>query len=305
MKAKQRKLLKEKNSKIEQEQLDKKSENQIFSNQKPAVSAINPGLPTDSENENMVSNPIIKRSSIITQLKAPIAANNQDSSTNINNNLFFKEKELKPTLSSKKNSNKYILSQKQENFDNFLESTNPNKPDIKERKEDLNKMIQILNLKISSDKFEIKENEKYKESKKEYEKLKKILINEEKNLNELLNNNKITTQSYIEKIIYLQNQLINSPQGDILSLKESNKLDEVQINNLIDTIYKNKEEFEIEKEEIKILINTQIEPIKNELIKEIEKIRNLKNELIHLKGKELPQEIKKKIQVVLKYKNGL
>ena len=176
MKAKQRKLLKEKNSKIEQEQLDKKSENQIFSNQKPAVSAINPGLPTDSENENMVSNPIIKRSSIITQLKAPFAANNQDSSTNINNNLFFKEKELKPTLSSKKNSNKYILSQKQENFDNFLESTNPNKPDIKERKEDLNKMIQILNLKISSDKFEIKENEKYKESKKEYEKLKKIFL---------------------------------------------------------------------------------------------------------------------------------
>jgi hypothetical protein len=305
MKAKQRKLLKEKNSKIEQEQLDKKHENQIFSNQKPAVSAINPGLPTDSENENMVSNPIIKRSSIITQLKAPIAANNQDSSTNINNNLFFKEKELKPTLSSKKNSNKYILSQKQENFDNFLESTNPNKPDLKERKEDLNKMIQILNLKISSDKFEIKENEKYKESKKEYEKLKKILINEENNLNELLNNNKITTQSYIEKIIYLQNQLINSPQGDILSLKESNKLDEVQINNLIDTIYKNKEEFEIEKEEIKILINTQIEPIKNELIKEIEKVKKLKNELIQLKGKELPLEIKNKIQIVLKYKNGL
>ena len=302
MNAKQRKLLKEKKFKEEQEKLKIKKEKQIISNQKPAVSAINPGLPTDSENENIVRNPVIKRSSIITQFKAPVAANNQDSATNINNNLFFKEKDLNK---SRKYSNKYLWSQNEENFNNFLETTNPNKPNATERNKDLNKMIRILNLKTTSDKFEIKENEKYKESKKEYEKLKKKLNNEEKNLNELINNNKNITQSYIEKIIYLQNQLINSPQGDILSLEETNKLDEIQINNLIDTIYKNKEEYENEKEEIKILINTQIEPIKNELIKEIEKIRNLKNELIHLKGKELPQEIKKKIQVVLKYKNGL
>ena len=298
MNAKQRKLLKEKKFKEEQEKLKIKKEKQIISNQKPAVSAINPGLPTDSENENIVRNPVIKRSSIITQFKAPVAANNQDSATNINNNLFFKEKDLNK-------SNKYLLSQNEENFNNFLELTNPNKPDITERNKNLNKMIRMLNLKATPDKFEIKENEKYKESKKEYEKLKKILNNEEKNLNDLINNNKITTQSYIEKIIYLQNQLINSPQGDILALEETNKLDEIQINNLIDTIYKNKEEYEIEKEEIKILIESQIDPIKNELIKEIEKIKNLKNELIKLKDKELPQEIKKKIQVVLKYKNGL
>jgi len=298
MNAKQRKLLKEKKFKEEQEKLKIKNEIQMISNQKPAVSANNPGLPTDSENENIVRNPVIKRSSIITQFKAPVAANNQDSATNINNNLFFKEKDLNK-------SNKYLLSQNEENFNNFLELTNPNKPDITERNKNLNKMIRMLNLKATPDKFEIKENEKYKESKKEYEKLKKILNNEEKNLNDLINNNKITTQSYIEKIIYLQNQLINSPQGDILALEETNKLDEIQINNLIDTIYKNKEEYEIEKEEIKILIESQIDPIKNELIKEIEKIKNLKNELIKLKDKELPQEIKKKIQVVLKYKNGL
>ena len=298
MNAKQRKLLKEKKFKEEQEKLKIKNEIQMISNQKPAVSANNPGLPTDSENENIVRNPVIKRSSIITQFKAPVAANNQDSATNINNNLFFKEKDLNK-------SNKYLLSQNEENFNNFLELTNPNKPDITERNKNLNKMIRMLNLKATPDKFEIKENEKYKESKKEYEKLKKILNNEEKNLNDLINNNKITTQSYIEKIIYLQNQLINSPQGDILALEETNKLDEIQINNLIDTIYKNKEEYEIEKEEIKILIDSQIDPIKNELIKEIEKIKNLKNELIKLKDKELPQEIKKKIQVVLKYKNGL
>ena len=298
MNAKQRKLLKEKKFKEEQEKLKIKNEIQMISNQKPAVSANNPGLPTDSENENIVRNPVIKRSSIITQFKAPFAANNQDSATNINNNLFFKEKDLNK-------SNKYLLSQNEENFNNFLELTNPNKPDITERNKNLNKMIRMLNLKATPDKFEIKENEKYKESKKEYEKLKKILNNEEKNLNDLINNNKITTQSYIEKIIYLQNQLINSPQGDILALEETNKLDEIQINNLIDTIYKNKEEYEIEKEEIKILIDSQIDPIKNELIKEIEKIKNLKNELKKLKDKELPQEIKKKIQVVLKYKNGL
>ena len=298
MNAKQRKLLKEKKFKEEQEKLKIKNEIQMISNQKPAVSANNPGLPTDSENENIVRNPVIKRSSIITQFKAPVAANNQDSATNINNNLFFKEKDLNK-------SNKYLLSQNEENFNNFLELTNPNKPDITERNKNLNKMIRMLNLKATPDKFEIKENEKYKESKKEYEKLKKILNNEEKNLNDLINNNKITTQSYIEKIIYLKNQLINSPQGDILALEETNKLDEIQINNLIDTIYKNKEEYEIEKEEIKILIESQIDPIKNELIKEIEKIKNLKNELIKLKDKELQKKIKKKIQVVLKYKNGL
>ena len=256
MNAKQRKLLKEKKFKEEQEKLKIKNEIQMISNQKPAVSANNPGLPTDSENENIVRNPVIKRSSIITQFKAPVAANNQDSATNINNNLFFKEKDLNK-------SNKYLLSQNEENFNNFLELTNPNKPDITERNKNLNKMIRMLNLKATPDKFEIKENEKYKESKKEYEKLKKILNNEEKNLNDLINNNKITTQSYIEKIIYLQNQLINSPQGDILALEETNKLDEIQINNLIDTIYKNKEEYEIEKEEIKILIDSQIDPIKN------------------------------------------
>lgn len=54
MNAKQRKLLKEKKFKEEQEKLKIKKEKQIISNQKPAVSAINPGLPTDSENENIV-----------------------------------------------------------------------------------------------------------------------------------------------------------------------------------------------------------------------------------------------------------
>ncbi len=171
-----------------------------------------------------------------------------------------------------------------------------------EKKEELSKMLKLLNTDISVDNFELGQNMNYIESKKELEKLQQEVKEEEKKLNILMTKNKTDIHDYIEKIMNLQNQLMNSPQWEVITLEEENKIDEVKIKNLKEKIEIIKEENEKEIEEMKKI---NFDDININIRKEIEKVRSLKEILLKFKGREIPDDITKEIEVIMKYKNGL
>ena len=163
-------------------------------------------------------------------------------------------------------------------------------------------MFKLLNTDVSIDNYEIGKNISYIESKKELDKLQEQFIEEENKLQILLSKNNTEAQKYVETIIKLQNQLLNSPQWDVITLEEENKIDEVKIKNLKEKIEIIKEENEKEIEEMKKI---DFDEINSTLRKEIEKVRSLKNTLLKFKGREIPEDITKEIEVIMKYKNGL
>ena len=227
---------------------------------------------------------------------------------------FKKENEKKKSHSKKsfsKKKSKSSLVNKKININNYPHNDNSRmsyfleqKQNLNplEKKEELSKMLKLLNTDISVDNFELGQNNNYIESKKELEMLQEEVKEEEKKLNILMTKNKTTIHDYIEKIMSLQNQLMNSPQWDVITLEEENKIDEVKIKNLKEKIEIIKEENEKEIEEMKKI---DFDEINSTLRKEIEKVRSLKNTLLKFKGREIPEDITKEIEVIMKYKNGL
>lgn len=204
-----------------------------------------------------------------------------------------------------------------ENIKNFLINTNPNKP-INEQKElEIHKMIKLMELKpkslnIKSNKEEennftynlmqkIKENKEYKDNQKEIKDLKIKIKEEENKIEMMLENNKEEIKEYIERIIKLQNNLLNSQQGDIFYFEEENKIDEIQIQNLSATYQRLTEENENEKYRINELVNGEISSLANELNEEISEIKKVKHELEVLGKKKPPRDIMKKIEVIMRY----
>ena len=182
----------------------------------------------------------------------------------------------------------------------FLDKKNNLSP--KEKKKNLSKMFKLLNTDVSIDNYEIGKNISYIESKKELDKLQEQFIEEENKLQILLSKNNTEAQKYVETIIKLQNQLLNSPQWDVITLEEENKIDDIKIKKLKEKIELMKEESEKEIEEIQ---NIKFDEINDTLRKEIEKVQNLKKTILKFKGREIPEEITKEIEVVMKYKNGI
>ena len=182
----------------------------------------------------------------------------------------------------------------------FLDKKNNLSP--KEKKKNLSKMFKLLNTDVSIDNYEIGKNVSYIESKKELDKLQEQFIEEENKLQILLSKNNTEAQKYVETIIKLQNQLLNSPQWDVITLEEENKIDDIKIKKLKEKIELMKEESEKEIEEIQ---NIKFDEINDTLRKEIEKVQNLKKTILKFKGREIPEEITKEIEVVMKYKNGI
>ena len=204
-----------------------------------------------------------------------------------------------------------------ENIKNFLINTNPNKP-INEQKElEIHKMIKLMELKpkslnIKSKKEEennftynlmqkIKENKEYKDNQKEIKDLKIKIKEEENKIEMMLENNKEEIKEYIERIIKLQNNLLNSQQGDIFYFEEEKKIDEIQIQNLSATYQRLTEENEKEKYRINKLVNGEISSLANELNEEISEIKKVKHELEVLGKKKPPRDIMKKIEVIMRY----
>ena len=210
---------------------------------------------------------------------------------------------------------------KMENIDDFLSKTTPKKLNDDEKNEEIENMVRVMNLdneyvdindynvaneahkKIISD---ITKNiqitsENYNLNKKEIKELKETIKIEENKLIKLKEKNKNDVQKYMNKIIDLQNKLYNSPQGDIAALEEAIKIDECQILNLVDTINRKKEENEVERRKMFALINREILPLQKELKSEIADVQQLKQELMQWENKTPPEDILKKIQVVMRY----
>ena len=264
---------------------------------------------------------------------------NLENSNNINNNINNINNKQSSLSSSNNSINNYnnndipsitstpnyqLLSKnyaniKNENIEEFLAKTNPDKPSDEQKESEVKKMIEVMDLRpnpknannqaiLNDEKNyaynltrKIEDNNDYYENQKEIKKLIEIVKEEEKNTEQMLERNKDEIQKYIEKIISLQNTLINSKQGDIVALEEANKIDDIQINNLSVTYQRLKEENEREKNRMLSLINKEIIPLQKELKNEIKEVQNLKNQLLKWDKKAPPRDILKKIEVVMKY----
>ena len=237
-----------------------------------------------------------------------------NNSININNDIFSVTSTPNYQILSKNFANI-----KNENIEEFLAKTNPDKPSDEQKESEVKKMIEVMelrpnpknanNIAILNDEKgyaynltqKIEDNNDYYENQKEIKKLIETVKEEEKNTEQMLERNKEEIQKYIEKIITLQNKLINSKQGDIVALEEANKIDDIQINNLSVTYQRLKEENEKEKNIMLSLINKEIIPLQKELKNEIKEVQNLKNQLLKWDKKTPPRDILKKIEVVMKY----
>ena len=206
---------------------------------------------------------------------------------------------------------------KLENIKEFLNKTNAEKPSNEQKEYEIKNMIKIMELKpkefnIKTNKEEesiftanilkkIEGNEEYEENKKEIKKLKNRIKEEENKIEKTLEKNKEEIKKYIENIIKLQNNLINSSKGDIFYLEEENKIDEIKIQNLRATHRRLIEENKQEKDRISKIINEQIPIYAKELEKEIEEVKKMKHQLEILGKKKPPNDILKKIEVVMRY----
>lgn len=214
---------------------------------------------------------------------------------------------------------KKIPTIKNENVEDFLKKTNPDKPLDEQKESEVKRMVKVMNLHpnpknannkeilndennyVSNLTQKIEDNYNYYENQKEIKELRERVKEEEEITEQKLKRNKEEIQKYIEKILSLQNNLINSKQGDIVALEEENKIYEIQINNYQVTLQRLEEENEKEKKKMHSLINEEIIPLQKELKTEINEVRNLKNQLKYLNKKVPPKDILKKIDVVMKY----
>jgi hypothetical protein len=209
---------------------------------------------------------------------------------------------------------------KNENVEEFLKKTNPKKPSDERKEAEVQRMIEIMNLRPNpkngnnktnandSDNYAYNLTQKiegttddYYTTQKEIKDLKEQVREEESKMNQMLERNKIEIQNNIEKIIELQNKLINSKQGDIVALEEANKIDVIQMNNLSVTLKRLKEENEKERTQMFNLINKEILPLKKELKNEILEVQRLKKQLLQWNKKAPPKDLLRKIEVVMKY----
>ena len=221
---------------------------------------------------------------------------------------------------SVKSSNYIFLSKnyneiKTENIKNFLIKTNPEKPTNEQKETEIQNMIKIMQLKqkYTPNKDEknygyniwkkIERNEDYIKNQQKIKDLKIKIKEEENDIEKILENNKEEIKNYNEKIIKLQNDLLNTKQGDIFYLEEENKIAEIQIQNLSATYQRLVEENKKEKENINYLLNEDIFKLTKELKKEIEEVKKIKHQIKNLGKKKPPNDIMKKIEVVMKYIN--
>jgi hypothetical protein len=253
----------------------------------------------------------------------------------ITNSNFNNNNDIRHTSSSNSNNNditsassapnysvltKNYANIKNENVEEFLKKTNPKKPSDERKEAEVQRMIEIMNLRPNpkngnnktnandSDNYAYNLTQKiegttddYYTTQKEIKDLKEQVREEESKMNQMLERNKIEIQNNIEKIIELQNKLINSKQGDIVALEEANKIDVIQMNNLSVTLKRLKEENEKERTQMFNLINKEILPLKKELKNEILEVQRLKKQLLQWNKKAPPKDLLRKIEVVMKY----
>ena len=304
-------------------------DNNINENQNNIISNNNIDLNNnEKENKNAYDSesvapiPVLQKNNI-----NPIQAENVNNNNNINHKIIsvsssshsINKNEIQSSISTPNYQflSKHYYEIKPENIKDFLINTNPDKPVIEQKELEVHKMVKLMELKpkaidIKENKEaentftynlmqKIGENKEYIENQKEIKELKIKVKEEEKKIENLLEDNKKEIKEYMEKITKLQNDLLNSQQGDIFYLEEENKIDEIQIQNLSSTLQRLNEENEREKYRINDLVNGEISFLTNDLNKEITEVQKIKRQLEALGKKKPPRDITKKIEVVMRY----
>lgn len=274
------------------------------------------------DSESVAPIPVLQKNNI-----NPIQAENVNNNNNINHKIIsvsssshsINKNEIQSSISTPNYQflSKHYYEIKPENIKDFLINTNPDKPVIEQKELEVHKMVKLMELKpkaidIKENKEaennftynlmqKIGENKEYIENQKEIKELKIKVKEEEKKIENLLEDNKKEIKEYMEKITKLQNDLLNSQQGDIFYLEEENKIDEIQIQNLSSTLQRLNEENEREKYRINDLVNGEISFLTNDLNKEITEVQKIKRQLEALGKKKPPRDITKKIEVVMRY----
>lgn len=275
------------------------------------------------DSESVAPIPVLQKNNI-----NPIQADNtNNNNNNINHKIIsvssssrsINKNEIQSSISTPNYQflSKHYYEIKPENIKDFLINTNPDKPVIEQKELEVHKMVKLMELKpkaidIKENKEaentftynlmqKIGENKEYLENQKEIKELKIKVKEEEKKIENLLEDNKKEIKEYMEKITKLQNDLLNSQQGDIFYLEEENKIDEIQIQNLSSTLQRLNEENEREKYRINDLVNGEISFLTNDLNKEISEVQKIKRQLEALGKKKPPRDITKKIEVVMRY----
>ena len=305
-------------------------DNNINENQNNIISNNNIDLNNnEKENKNAYDSesvapiPVLQKNNI-----NPIQADNtNNNNNNINHKIIsvsssshsINKNEIQSSISTPNYQflSKHYYEIKPENIKDFLINTNPDKPVIEQKELEVHKMVKLMELKpkaidIKENKEaentftynlmqKIGENKEYIENQKEIKELKIKVKEEEKKIENLLEDNKKEIKEYMEKITKLQNDLLNSQQGDIFYLEEENKIDEIQIQNLSSTLQRLNEENEREKYRINDLVNGEISFLTNDLNKEISEVQKIKRQLEALGKKKPPRDITKKVEVVMRY----
>ena len=274
------------------------------------------------DSESVAPIPVLQKNNI-----NPIQADNTNNNNNINHKIIsvsssshsINKNEIQSSISTPNYQflSKHYYEIKPENIKDFLINTNPDKPVIEQKELEVHKMVKLMELKpkaidIKENKEaentftynlmqKIGENKEYIENQKEIKELKIKVKEEEKKIENLLEDNKKEIKEYMEKITKLQNDLLNSQQGDIFYLEEENKIDEIQIQNLSSTLQRLNEENEREKYRINDLVNGEISFLTNDLNKEISEVQKIKRQLEALGKKKPPRDITKKVEVVMRY----
>ncbi len=275
------------------------------------------------DSESVAPIPVLQKNNI-----NPIQADNtNNNNNNINHKIIsvsssshsINKNEIQSSISTPNYQflSKHYYEIKPENIKDFLINTNPDKPVIEQKELEVHKMVKLMELKpkaidIKENKEaentftynlmqKIGENKEYIENQKEIKELKIKVKEEEKKIENLLEDNKKEIKEYMEKITKLQNDLLNSQQGDIFYLEEENKIDEIQIQNLSSTLQRLNEENEREKYRINDLVNGEISFLTNDLNKEISEVQKIKRQLEAFGKKKPPRDITKKIEVVMRY----
>ena len=321
----QNKSLKQSNN-VDEEKIKRIKERRERRKRKNQTSEKEPSYNT-SEKDNINSPEIQKNNnnSILSDKKLNTSNNNNNNINKIisdSNSEYSINNNNIENITSLSNQNYRFLSKnyneiKLENVKEFLNKTNAEKPSYEQKEYEIKNMIKVMELKpkefdIKTNKEEesiftanilkkIEGNEEYEENKREIKKLKNRIKEEENKIEKTLEQNKEEIKKYVENIIKLQNNLINSSKGDIFYLEEENKIDEIKIQNLRATHKRLIDENKQEKDRISKIINEQIPIYAKELEKEIEEVKKMKHQLEIQGKKKSPNDIMKKIEVVMRY----
>lgn len=170
---------------------------------------------------------------------------------------------------------------------------------IKNELEELNAVVKLnkvpFNLKTS----------KYLKNKREIDELLSKIEIETKNAKEKAKKYQAEIQKENEELRELEAEFDCTNYGYHLSLKEANEEQDMEITKLNMKLEQVTEETEIDIKNKQELIEQEIDPLIEKLKKEISYINKIKKEVKRVQNQELPQNIKKKLEVIFNYKTSV